>query len=106
LPEKKSTTPPSIPDLGFFDGSTDLIRRIVTGDPAAEQELVNLFSPGLEALAARRGIGAPETAIKMVLMAVVEEIRAGSVQNERVLAGYVRAAIRKSLSVRDDQGSD
>ncbi len=65
------STPPSIPDPGFFDGSTDLIRRIVSGDPAAEQELADLFSPGLQALAARCGIGASESAAQYLILTVV-----------------------------------
>ena len=35
-PEKRAISRPSIPDLGLFDGSADVIRRIVTGVPAAE----------------------------------------------------------------------
>jgi RNA polymerase sigma-70 factor (ECF subfamily) len=80
--------------------STDLVRRIQEGDPAAEAELVARFSEGLTFLLRRwtRDHTIAEDLFQETFRLALEKIRKGEVRDPERLAGFLRS-LAKNLSI-------
>lgn len=80
--------------------SSDLVRRIRNGDPAAEAELVARFGEGLSFLLRRwtRDRAAAEDLYQETFRLALEKIRHGEVRDPERLAGFLRS-LAKNLSI-------
>lgn len=78
----------------------DLVERIRSGDPGAEEELVARFGEGLSFLLRRwtRDHAAAEDLYQETFRLALEKIRAGEVRDPDRLAGYLRS-LAKNLSI-------
>jgi RNA polymerase sigma-70 factor (ECF subfamily) len=80
--------------------SSDLVRRIQDGDPAAEAELVARFSEGLSFLLRRwtRDRTIAEDLFQETFRLALEKIRKSEVRDPERLAGFLRS-LAKNLSI-------
>jgi RNA polymerase sigma-70 factor (ECF subfamily) len=80
--------------------SSDLVRRIRSGDPSAEAELVARFGEGLSFLLRRwtRDHAAAEDLYQETFRLALEKIRHGEVRDPDRLAGFLRS-LAKNLSI-------
>lgn len=78
----------------------DLVRRIRSGDPAAEEELVSRFGEGLTFLLRRwtRDRASAEDLYQETFRLALEKIRSGEVRDPDRLAGFLRS-LAKNLSI-------
>lgn len=78
----------------------DLVRRIRSGDPEAEEELVSHFGEGLAFLLRRwtRDHAAAEDLYQETFRLALEKIRSGEVRDPDRLAGFLRS-LAKNLSI-------
>jgi RNA polymerase sigma-70 factor (ECF subfamily) len=78
----------------------DLVQRIRSSDPGAEEELVARFGEGLSFLLRRwtRDHAAAEDLYQVTFRLALEKIRAGEVRDPDRLAGYLRS-LAKNLSI-------
>jgi RNA polymerase sigma-70 factor (ECF subfamily) len=78
------------------DPSVDLVRRIVSGDPAAEAELVRRFSRALSFLLRRltRDEAAAEDLYQETFRLVIEKLRRGELREAERLPGFVSSMAR------------
>jgi len=78
------------------DPSVDLVRRIVSGDPAAEAELVRRFSRALSFLLRRltRDEAAAEDLYQETFRLVIEKVRGGELREPERLPGFVSSMAR------------
>lgn len=78
----------------------DLVRRIHSGDPGAEEELVARFGEGLAFLLRRwtRDRAAAEDLYQETFRLALEKIRSGEVRDPDRLAGFLRS-LAKNLSI-------
>jgi RNA polymerase sigma-70 factor (ECF subfamily) len=78
----------------------DLVQRIRSGDPGAEEELVARFGEGLSFLLRRwtRDHAAAEDLYQETFRLALEKIRSGEVRDPDRLAGYLRS-LAKNLSI-------
>ena len=78
------------------DPSVDLVRRIVSGDPAAEAELVQRFSRALSFLLRRltRDEAAAEDLYQETFRLVIEKVRGGELREPERLPGFVSSLAR------------
>jgi len=78
------------------DPSVDLVRRIVSGDPAAEAELVQRFSRALSFLLRRlaRDEAAAEDLYQETFRLVIEKVRGGELREPERLPGFVSSMAR------------
>jgi RNA polymerase sigma-70 factor (ECF subfamily) len=95
--------PPADPEMsGSLKeiSTTDLVRRIREGDPAAEAELVARFSEGLSFLLRRwtRDRTIAEDLFQETFRLALEKIRKGEVRDPERLAGFLRS-LAKNLSI-------
>jgi RNA polymerase sigma-70 factor (ECF subfamily) len=82
--------------LTSSDLMTDLVRRIVSGDPAAEAELVQRFSRALSFLLRRltRDGAAAEDLYQETFRLVIEKVRRGELREAERLPGFVSSMAR------------
>ena len=75
---------------------TDLVRRIVSGDPAAEAELVSRFSRAVSFLLRRlcRDEAVVEDLYQETFRLVIEKVRAGELRDAERLPGFVSSMAR------------
>lgn len=75
---------------------TDLVRRIVSGDPAAEAELVQRFSRAVTFLLRRlaRDEAVAEDLYQETFRLVIEKVRAGELREAERLPGFVSSMAR------------
>lgn len=80
--------------------SSDLVRRIQDGDPAAEAELVTRFSEGISFLLRRwtRDQTVAEDLFQETFRLALEKVRKGEVRDPDRLAGFLRS-LAKNLSI-------
>jgi RNA polymerase sigma-70 factor (ECF subfamily) len=80
--------------------SSDLVRRIQAGNPAAEAELVARFSEGLSFLLRRwtRDITVAEDLFQETFRLALEKVRKGEVRDPDRLPGFLRS-LAKNLSI-------
>jgi RNA polymerase sigma-70 factor (ECF subfamily) len=80
--------------------SADLVLRIRSGDPRAEEELISRFGDGLSFLLRRwtRGHSDAEDLYQETFRLALEKIRRGEVRDPDRLAGFVRSLAR-NLSI-------
>ncbi len=80
--------------------SSDLVRRIQAGDPAAEAELVARFSEGLSFLLRRwtRDSTVAEDLFQETFRLALEKVRRGEVRDPDRLPGFLRS-LAKNLSI-------
>lgn len=78
------------------DPSVDLVHRIVSGDPAAEAELVHRFSRALTFLLRRltRDEAAAEDLFQETFRLVIEKVRGGELRDPERLPGFVSSMAR------------
>jgi len=78
------------------DPSVELVRRIVSGDPAAEAELVQRFSRALSFLARRltRDEAAADDLYQETFRLVIEKVRGGELRQPERLPGFVSSMAR------------
>ncbi|HEX6864680.1 MAG TPA: sigma-70 family RNA polymerase sigma factor [Thermoanaerobaculia bacterium] len=78
------------------DLMTDLVRRIVSGDPAAEAELVQRFSRALTFLLRRltRNGAVAEDLYQETFRLVIEKVRRGELREAERLPGFVSSMAR------------
>lgn len=78
------------------DPSVDLVRRIVSGDPGAEAELVRRFSRALSFLLRRltRDEAAAEDLFQETFRRVIEKVRDGELREPEKLPGFVSSMAR------------
>ncbi len=78
------------------DLMADLVRRIVSGDPAAEAELVQRFSRALSFLLRRltRDEAMAEDLYQETFRLVIEKVRRGELREAERLPGYVSSMAR------------
>jgi RNA polymerase sigma-70 factor (ECF subfamily) len=78
------------------DPSVDLVHRIVSGDPAAEAELVQRFSRALSFLSRRlaRDEAAAEDLYQETFRLVIEKVRGGELREPEKLPGFVSSMAR------------
>lgn len=78
------------------DPSVDLVRRIVSGDPAAEAELVRRFSRALTFLLRRltRDEALAEDLYQETFRLVIEKVRHGELREAERLPGFVSSLAR------------
>src|SRR5690349_12606798 len=78
------------------DPSVDLVRRIVSGDPAAEAELVRRFSRALTFLLRRltRDEAAADDLYQETFRLVIEKVRRGELREAERLPGFVSSLAR------------
>jgi RNA polymerase sigma-70 factor (ECF subfamily) len=83
--------PPASPDP-----VVDLVRRIVSGDPAAESELVQRFSRALSFLLGRltRDGSLAEDLYQETFRLVIEKVRGGELREPERLPGFVSSLAR------------
>lgn len=76
--------------------SAELVRRIVSGDPAAEVELVHRFSRALTFLLRRltRDEAAAEDLYQETFRLVIEKVRGGELREPERLPGFVSSLAR------------
>ena len=74
----------------------DLVRRIVSGEPAAEAELVQRFSRALSFLLRRltRDVAAAEDLYQETFRLVIEKVRRGELREAERLPGFVSSLAR------------
>lgn len=92
---------PEDPVNGFSEASpADLVRRIRSGDPRAEEELIVRFGDGLTFLLRRwtRGHSDAEDLYQETFRLALEKIRRGEVRDPERLAGFLRSLAR-NLSI-------
>lgn len=87
----ESRVPPAAPDP-----SVELVHRIVSGDPAAEAELVQRFSRALSFLLRRltRDEAAAEDLYQETFRLVIEKVRGGELREAERLPGFVSSMAR------------
>jgi len=85
----------SVPQ-GGSDPIVDLVRRIVSGEPAAEAELVDRFSRALSFLLRRltRDDTAAEDLYQETFRLVIEKVRRGELREPERLPGFVSSMAR------------
>jgi len=85
----------SVPQ-GGSDPIVDLVRRIVSGEPAAEAELVDRFSRALSFLLRRltRDDTAAEDLYQETFRLVIEKVRNGELREPERLPGFVSSMAR------------
>jgi RNA polymerase sigma-70 factor (ECF subfamily) len=85
----------SVPQAGT-DPIVDLVRRIVSGEPAAEAELVQRFSRALSFLLRRltRDEAAAEDLYQETFRLVIEKVRNGELREPERLPGFVSSMAR------------
>jgi RNA polymerase sigma-70 factor, ECF subfamily len=78
------------------DPIVDLVRRIISGDPAAEAELVERFSRALSFLLRRltRDEAAAEDLYQETFRLVIEKVRRGELREPERLPGFVSSLAR------------
>jgi RNA polymerase sigma-70 factor, ECF subfamily len=78
------------------DPSAELVHRIVSGDPAAEAELVRRFSRALSFLLQRltRDEAAAEDLYQETFRLVIEKVRGGELREPEKLPGFVSSMAR------------
>lgn len=78
------------------DPSVELVRRIVSGDPAAEAELVQRFSRALSFLLKRltRDGAAADDLYQETFRLVIEKVRGGELREAERLPGFVSSMAR------------
>lgn len=78
------------------DPSADLVRRIVSGDPTAEAELVRRFDRALTFLLRRltRDEAAAEDLYQETFRLVIEKVRGGELREAERLPGFVSSLAR------------
>jgi RNA polymerase sigma-70 factor, ECF subfamily len=78
------------------DPSVELVHRIVSGDPAAEAELVHRFSRALTFLLKRltRDEAAAEDLFQETFRMVIEKVRGGELREPEKLPGFVSSMAR------------
>jgi RNA polymerase sigma-70 factor (ECF subfamily) len=78
------------------DPSVELVHRIVSGDPAAEAELVQRFSRALSFLSRRltRDEAAAEDLYQETFRLVIEKVRGGELREPEKLPGFVSSMAR------------
>lgn len=78
------------------EASAELVRRIVSGDPAAEAELVRRFGRALTFLARRltRDEAAAEDLYQETFRLVIEKVRGGELREPERLPGFVSSLAR------------
>ncbi|HYN19591.1 MAG TPA: RNA polymerase sigma factor [Thermoanaerobaculia bacterium] len=78
------------------DASAELVRRILSGDPAAETELVHRFSRALTFLLRRltRDDAAADDLYQETFRLVIEKVRGGELREPERLPGFVSSMAR------------
>lgn len=91
--------PPAMTAIGETSPA-DLVRRIRSGDPRAEEELIARFGEGLTFLLRRwtRGHSDAEDLYQETFRLALEKIRRGEVRDPERLAGFLRSLAR-NLSI-------
>jgi RNA polymerase sigma-70 factor (ECF subfamily) len=86
----------SVPQGGSDPTIVDLVRRIVSGEPAAEAELVDRFSRALSFLSRRltRDDTAAEDLYQDTFRLVIEKVRKGELREPERLPGFVSSMAR------------
>jgi RNA polymerase sigma-70 factor, ECF subfamily len=86
----------SVPQGGSDPTIVDLVRRIVSGEPAAEAELVDRFSRALSFLLRRltRDDTAAEDLYQETFRLVIEKVRKGELREPERLPGFVSSMAR------------
>jgi RNA polymerase sigma-70 factor, ECF subfamily len=86
----------SVPQGGSDPTIVDLVRRIVSGEPAAEAELVDRFSRALSFLSRRltRDDTAAEDLYQETFRLVIEKVRKGELREPERLPGFVSSMAR------------
>ena len=86
---------PRVP-LAAPDPSVELVHRIVSGDPAAEAELVQRFSRALSFLLKRltRDEAAADDLYQETFRLVIEKVRGGELREAERLPGFVSSMAR------------
>lgn len=94
--------PPETPAMTVLGDASpaDLVRRIRSGDPRAEEELIARFGEGLTFLLRRwtRGHDDAEDLYQETFRLALEKIRRGEVRDPERLAGFLRSLAR-NLSI-------
>jgi RNA polymerase sigma-70 factor (ECF subfamily) len=82
-----------------WSGAGDLVRRIVSGDLAAEHELVDQYQRGVRLIVARssRDRSVVDDICQDVLCLAIEKIRAGAVREPERLSGFIAALARTKV---------
>ncbi len=82
-----------------WPAAANLVRRIQSGDLAAEQELVHKYQRGVGLIVARasRDRSAVDDICQDVLVLAIEKIRAGAVREPERLSGFVAALARTKV---------
>jgi RNA polymerase sigma-70 factor (ECF subfamily) len=85
-----------VPQGGADPTIVDLVRRIVSGEPAAEAELVDRFSRALSFLLRRltRDEAAAEDLYQETFRLVIEKVRKGELREPERLPGFVSSMAR------------
>lgn len=97
--------------------SAELVRRVAAGERGAESEVIHRFQPGVRALVRRHcrpAEPAVDDLVQDVLETILRALRAGSIQEESALPGYVRGTVvftvqayyRKRSRRGEDQSMD
>jgi len=96
----------SVPQ-GGSDPIVDLVRRIVSGEPAAEAELVDRFSRALSFLLRRltRDDTAAEDLYQETFRLVIEKVRNGELREPERLPGFVSSMARNLFLGSTRRGS-
>jgi RNA polymerase sigma-70 factor (ECF subfamily) len=86
----------SVPQGGSDPTIVDLVHRIVSGEPAAEAELVDRFSRALSFLSRRltRDDAAAEDLYQETFRLVIEKVRKGELREPERLPGFVSSMAR------------
>jgi RNA polymerase sigma-70 factor (ECF subfamily) len=82
-----------------WSGAVDLVRRIESGDLAAERELVDQYQRGVRLIVARssRDRSVVDDICQDVMCLAIEKIRAGAVREPERLSGFVAAIARTKV---------
>lgn len=98
--ERGSTNEGGPADFPPAGTTTELVRRIIAGDPAAEDELVRRFSRALSFLSRRltRDDDAAEDLYQETFRLVLEKVRRGELRDPEGLPGFV-SSMARNLSI-------
>src|SRR5687768_1003012 len=99
FPQPETPAMSGIGEMGDVS-SSDLVRRIRSGDPRAEEELIARFGDGLTFLLRRwtRGHSDAEDLYQETFRLALEKVRRGEVRDPERLAGFLRSLAR-NLSI-------
>ncbi len=80
-----------------------LVERIRAGDPAAMEELYNLFSKGIRFYLCRQlGPQDLDDRVHDVFLTITQAIQSGELREPERLMGYVRTVVRRQVAARID----